>query len=128
MCGGQVGAVQCQVGLAAGGNVGHGDVLLRGVAVEAHAEVGLLHLLRGGVELRLGRVIDGGVGSVVGVVGLPAEDAEELGIFIVLRVVLVDGDVGVAIAVLDGVLPLGVVAFVVAAAIGPLLAVLGDEA
>ena len=127
MCRGQIGAVQCERGLCAGGNVGDGDGLLRTVAVEADAHVGLLHTLGGGVELRLGRVVDGGVGGVVGVVGLPAEDAEDLAPALFLRVVLVDGDVGVAVAVLHGVLPFQIVTFVLTAALGPLFAVLGGE-
>ena len=119
--------MQGERGLCAGGNVGDGDGLLRTVAVEADAHVGLLHLLGGGIELRLRRVVDGGVGGVVGVVGLPAEDAEDLAPALVLRVVLVDGDVGVAVAVLHGVLPFQIVALVLTATVGPLLAVLGAD-
>ncbi len=103
----QVGTLQHHGGLAAGGDVGHGDARRRVLARQADAHVGLLHLLRAVAKGRARLVVVRHLLRLVGVVGLSAEDAEEVAVLLRIRVVDGQRQVGVAVAVLNVVFPLG---------------------
>ena len=51
----------------------------------------------------------GRISRLVGVVGLSAEEGEELTVVAELRIVHIDGEIRIAVAVSKNVLPLGIV-------------------
>ena len=101
MGGGKVGAVEYHVGFTAGRYVGHGDALRPVLARQRDLQVGVLHA-RGavaqGVLARL--VVFGLLLRLVGVVRLPAEEAEDVAPSR-RRLIDIYREVGVAVAVAE---------------------------
>ena len=87
-------------------NIVHNCMLGRQLIAYADFQVRLLHLLCSLADFRARLIVLRHLLRLIWVVGLSTKHAEEVAIFWILRFIDVDGEVGVAVSIVDDVVPL----------------------
>ena len=104
-----VGAVDGKISLAASRNISDGDTLSRRFVTDANHEVRLFHLYRTIAQRCARFIVLCKFLWLIRIVRLSTEYREDFTILLVVTIILIDGNISIAITISEGIFPLCVV-------------------